>query len=171
MAHRSIHSRELCGVIRMRMLEYLWDHPLLLVGFYLNPLFREMEFITDSIKRTEFRLKVEELARKLVRKHKEQVQRLILDRFCINIDEIVSNSTNEGTDIEEIIDTPSQGQSAWRKVGGKKRPFNLFLCADSTSKVKVTLDEVSKYNLEHMDNINETQKSFGRRLCCDEILE
>ena len=37
MAHPSIYSRELCGVIRMRVLEYSWDHLLSLVGCYLNP--------------------------------------------------------------------------------------------------------------------------------------
>ena len=40
MDHPSIYSRELSGVIRMRMPEYSWDHPLLLGGCYLNHLFR-----------------------------------------------------------------------------------------------------------------------------------
>ena len=39
MARNSIYSREFCSVIRIRMLEYSWDHPLLLLGCYLSPLF------------------------------------------------------------------------------------------------------------------------------------
>ena len=41
------------------------------------------------IKGTEFRSKAEAFARKLVRNHKEQVQRLTLDGGCANIDEMV----------------------------------------------------------------------------------
>ena len=63
-AHLSIYSRELCGVIRMRMLEYWWNHPLLLVGCYLNPLFREIEFMTGNVKRTEFHSKADAKAQK-----------------------------------------------------------------------------------------------------------
>ena len=160
MAHPSIYSREFCGVIRLRMLEYSRDHPFLPVRCCLDPLFREMEFISDTVKRTDFHSKAEEFAQKLVRKHKEQVQRLTLDTVCINVNEIVSNSTNKDTVMEEIIDTLSQGPSARRNVGGKKRPFELFLCADSALKFRVTLDKVSKYNLVHMENICDTRKKF-----------
>ena len=79
-----------------------------------------------------------------MRKRKGQVQSLTMDGLCIDVDEMVPNSTNEDTDMAEIIDTLSEGPSVWRNVGVKKRTFELFPCADSTSKVKVTLDEVSK---------------------------
>ena len=42
-----------------------------MMGYYLNPVLREMEFITDDVKRVDFRSKAEGVARKLVRKHKE----------------------------------------------------------------------------------------------------
>ncbi len=42
LAHLSTYSREFCRVIRERLVTNAWDHPLLLVGCYLNPLFREI---------------------------------------------------------------------------------------------------------------------------------
>ena len=56
MGQPSIYSRKLCRVLYEVMMRLSVEHPLLLLGAYLNPLFREMEFIP------------EELARKLLRK-------------------------------------------------------------------------------------------------------
>ena len=68
----SIYSRELCCAIRDKLHQMAWDHPLLLVGCYLNPLFREMEFIHNPTMRVEYRSKAEDFDRKLTRKHKER---------------------------------------------------------------------------------------------------
>ena len=38
----SIYSREICRVLHLKLLENAWDHPLLLVGCYVNAIFREM---------------------------------------------------------------------------------------------------------------------------------
>ena len=129
-----------------------------------------MEFITDILKRTELRSKAEEFARKLVRKHKEQVQRLILDGGCVNVDEMVSNSNNEDTDIRDIIDTPFQGPSARRKVE-EKRDLSTFSCA-------TTRHRKSKFHTTKFQStiwytwtiFLKLKKNFGRRLCGNEVL-
>ena len=41
----STYSRELPRVLRTKVLQKQWDHSLLLVGCYLNPLFREMDLL------------------------------------------------------------------------------------------------------------------------------
>ena len=50
-AHPSVYSREMCRALREELLRNSRDHPLLLLGCYLNSIFREMEFIEDSVKR------------------------------------------------------------------------------------------------------------------------
>ena len=71
----STYSPESCRILRIKLLRKQWDHPLLLVGCYLNLVFREMEFIEDRVKRSDHRSKAEEFARKLVRRYKEQQRR------------------------------------------------------------------------------------------------
>ena len=66
-AHPSVYSRAIYRVLREELLRNSWDHPLQLLGSYLNPIFLEMEFLEESLKRKERREKAEEFARKLVR--------------------------------------------------------------------------------------------------------
>ena len=61
-----------------------------------------------------------------MRKHKEQVQRRQLDGGYVSVDEMVSNSNNEDTDMEEIIGKPFQRPPSRRNVGGKKETFRSF---------------------------------------------
>ena len=63
----SIYSRKLCWNLRSYLVEEKWTHPLLLVGCYLNPLFREIEFIPEVIEKQEHRPKDKDFAWKLVR--------------------------------------------------------------------------------------------------------
>ena len=44
----SLCSRELCRVLAAKLHENRWDYQLMLVGSYLNPLFREMDFVADA---------------------------------------------------------------------------------------------------------------------------
>ena len=63
LAYPSVYSRDLARVLLERMLNHVWDHPLLLAGCFLNPLFREFEFIPDSTLRIDYRLKAMEFTR------------------------------------------------------------------------------------------------------------
>ncbi len=65
LAHPSVYSRELSSVMRNCLYAVKWDHPLLLVECFLNPLFLEMEFIVDTHQRAEYRTKAEKCARGL----------------------------------------------------------------------------------------------------------
>ncbi len=60
----SIYSREICTVMGDRMMKQRWEYPLLLVGCYLNPWFREIEFVRDENLRPKYRSKAEEFTRK-----------------------------------------------------------------------------------------------------------
>lgn len=54
------------------------DHPLLLLGFYLNATFCEVELISDFAMGSEYRPKAEEFARRMVPKTpKRQVDHVI----------------------------------------------------------------------------------------------
>ena len=71
LAYPLIYSRELCKFIRFKLLQRSWDHHLFLVGCYLNPIFREMDFISDPIRRLNLRLKAEDFTQKMICKQKE----------------------------------------------------------------------------------------------------
>ncbi len=58
-AHISIYFRESCRVLRNKVLPNSWVHPILGIGCYLNPAFREMKFISDTAKQMDLRLKAE----------------------------------------------------------------------------------------------------------------
>ena len=68
----SVYSRELCRVLAAKLRENRWDHSFMLAGSFLNPLFREMEFIADARLRLEKRSKAESFAPKLIRKLKDK---------------------------------------------------------------------------------------------------
>ena len=121
MDHPSIYSRELCSILRMRMLEYSCDHPLLIIRCFLNTMVQETELIADNVKSAEFRSKAGVKAQRASLTS-------TLGRVCISVDEMISSSTNEGSYMEEIIDTPSQGPSAGRNVRGEK-DLSSFSCA------------------------------------------
>ena len=55
--------RDLGQYLRMQ----LKNHLLLLVGCYLNPLIREIEFVADPVACLNLRMKAEEMTRKLAR--------------------------------------------------------------------------------------------------------
>lgn len=49
----SIYSRKLCLTLHNYLVDKEWAHPPPFVGYYLNPIFREMEFIPEMIKKQE----------------------------------------------------------------------------------------------------------------------
>ncbi len=63
LAHPSIYSREVCRLLHEKLQQNSWDHPLPLLGCILNPVFREIEFIQDTVRRMDYRSKAEEFAR------------------------------------------------------------------------------------------------------------
>ncbi len=149
LAYPSIYPRELCRVLRMKLIQKPWDHPLLLVGYYLNPMFREMELIGA---------KAEEITRKLVRKLKEEERRASASStIVLDENENDTNGTQESHDEEEISGDTS---SLFSGVVGKQRPFDLLKCADRVPKRNQTLDEVSKYNMVSLNCVRKTRKEF-----------
>ena len=133
-AHPSVYSREMCRVLLEELLRNSWDHPLLLLlGCYLNPIFREMEFIEESVKCKKCREKAEEFARKLVRMRR-------LGNFPGDQSEPIRGSSLYLLDVD---DYDEMEKSFDYNVGGKKRPFDLRDCVDSVQSEKVYLDEVS----------------------------
>ena len=103
-----------------RVMKQRWDHPLLLVGCYLNLWFRELEFIRDEHLRPEYRSKAEEFARKLVRQQKERIRVRDQEGVSIDVDEMVpceQSPTSRGTD--SIVCGISSSENA-RTVGGRK---------------------------------------------------
>ena len=94
---------------------------LLFLRAYLNPLFREMEFISDMKKRSEHRLKAEEFAIKMLRKSILKKPVTVEDATQINDVGLLVSSLESGvTDHSES-----------NNKGGRKRPFNLMERADS----------------------------------------
>ncbi len=55
---------------------------------------------------------------------------------------------------------PDDSSSLMPNVGGKKRPFDLFLSTDTVPKSTHTLDEVSKYNMVSLDFVTRTRKEL-----------
>ena len=152
LAYPSVYSRELCEVAQQKLMQKSWYHLLLLVGCYLNPLFQEMEFIEETVHRAELRSKAEEFAKRLVRKHKP------MERTAYaHVNTRFRNGASSSGEVEEVSIDKSGSQS---RVGGKKRSFDEFKCADKVPNRKQTLDEVSKYNMASIDCIRQTQKEF-----------
>ena len=125
-----MYSRKLCRVLRLRIREIDWDHPLLLVGCYLNSLFPEMESIDNDMRRTECRSAAEEFARKLVRRQKDRLQRLSLRDSVIDLAETVPDSVENTVNVRDVPRN-TENSSSSANVGGKKRPFSLRECADT----------------------------------------
>ena len=119
LAFPSIYSRELCSDMLIKLLEKQWEHPLLLVGCYLNPMFREMEFVEDRARRLDYWSKAEEFARKLVRKHKKKRRRSNVPSSIVieGNDEISTGGPHHLSDVQEISE---QKSSIGRTVSGKK---------------------------------------------------
>ena len=137
MSQPSIYSRELCRILYEVMMSLSIEHPLLLLDAYLNPLFREMEFIPDMKKRSELRLKAEEFTRKLLRKSILKKPMPVEDAMQID---------DEGPLVSKL-ESGTAAYSKRTKIGGRKRPFNLKDCTDSVQDEGGKLDEVSSYNL------------------------
>ncbi len=114
-----------------------------------------MESISDTSKRLELRSKAEEFARKLVREYKERFRIDSISSKCIEFDGADSvRSEVEINNLESMV-SYSDGGSNENRIGGKKRPFELFRSADSVAQETATLDEVLKYNLLRLDDLQE----------------
>ena len=159
-AKPSIYSRELCRVLYQHLTSKTIDHPLLLIGCYLNPLFREMEFISNERLRIDYRSKAEGFTRKLVRKRKQNLQNTKPLNHCIDLEETGPVDTNE----DEILTTINYKNSCElhrvQKIGGKRRTFDLMDCADSKPPNVNSLDEISLYNLLVVDHLVEERQKF-----------
>lgn len=99
----------------------------------LKPNVCEIEFIEYRAMRLDCQSKAEELARKLVRKHKDQHQRSNAPSSIVieGDDESCRDGPHQLSYMQEISE---QNYSTGHTVDGKKRPFELFLCADSIPK-------------------------------------
>ena len=148
-AHPSVYSREISRVLREELLSNSWDHPLLLLGSYLDPIFRKMEFIEESVKRKEFREKAEEFARKLVRIR--GLRTLPGDQS-----EPIRGSSLYLFDVDDYDEAE---KSLDYNVGVKNRPFVLLDCVDSVHSEKVCL-KVSKYNSLRVKYLREARNKF-----------
>ncbi len=130
--------------------------------YYLNPVFREMEFITDDVKRVDFRSKAEEFSRKLVRKHKEKICTHSLSRECINIETTFPEHGSNEQDVSESTENLAEEIADTRRIRGKKRLFDLLLCADSVPTEVTIMDKVSNYNLLRVNHLPETSAALMR---------
>ena len=88
-AYHSAYSRALTRVIHERMLNHVWYHPLLLVGCFLNPLFRDFEFIPDNTYHTDYRSKAMDFTRTLCGK-----EMLLIEQFAEKKDAIFIDSSD-----------------------------------------------------------------------------
>ena len=122
-------SRKLCCVSCPKLLQKQWDHSLLSLGFYFNPLFREMEFIEDRLNRSDHRSNAEEFAWKLVRNYKGLQRRSNAASSIVHEDNDNSN-VNDTADVQGF---DANSYSKESRVGGK-RQFGLFLRTDSVPK-------------------------------------
>lgn len=154
MEQPSVHSRDLSRVLQERLDENESDDPLLLPGCYLNPRFREMEFVSNDGLRAEFKFKAEEFARKLGRKSKERVRMNSFGDDVLDVDEIGPE------DMSSEIDVRLPNSVSSNRIGGKKRTFDLFKYADTVFTGQQILDEVSKYNMLGVDHLRQDQKNF-----------
>ena len=136
------------------------DHPLLLIGCYMNPLFQGMEFISGERLRMGYHSKAEELKRKLIRKHKIHL--------------LNTKSLNDWVDVEEKgpLDEDEDGTVTARnhenscqlqivqKGAGKKRVFDLMNFADSKLSNFKSLGELFLSNLLVVDHLVEDRQKF-----------
>ncbi len=147
LAHPSVYSRELCSVVRDSSYAVKRDHPLLLVGCFLNLLLREMEHIVDTHQRAEYRTKAEEFARKLARNQKEHLDRFGASKPSVGLKAMISEPDSAVQVHDEAIYSRNNEVGTKGNVGGKKRPFDLHECTNSVPNDPQTLDEVSMYNM------------------------
>ena len=156
MVQPSVYSRKLSELVKNHLKILLHHHPLLLFGCYMNPVFRESEFIEDVTLRAEYRSRAEEFARKLSRKY--QMKNQLPHRFesPINID-----SNEELEPPSNGFSTVSRGRNRMvpspNQVSGKKRSFDLMECSDSAQIDLRSLDEVCMYNLVQIGTIPGTR--------------
>ncbi len=123
-----------------------------------------MEFITDDIKRVEFRSKAEEFARKLVRKHHEKSRTHSLRTECVNLKTTVTEHGSNEQDVGESTENLAEVIARTRRIGGKERPFYLLSCTDAVPPEVAILDEVFKYNLLGEDHFPETRAALMMHL-------
>lgn len=112
--------------------------------------FREIKFVNNPIVRANYWSKAQGFARKLVRKQKERADE---EQIVFNTVEI-----DEFDDDEDDMMISSSNRA--RSVGGKKQPFDVFMCADSVPKQNRIIEEVSKYNRVPLDSIARRSKEF-----------
>ena len=155
LAYPSIYSRDLCKVIRFKLLQRSWDQPLLLVGYYLNPILREMYFNLDPTRHINLRSKADKFPRKMIRKQKERAEVTENTSGTVEIDE----SDRSDNDVFTSSSDLGNGSLSHLKFRRKKRPFDVFMCVDSVTKQNRTLDEVSKYKLARSIQLLEPAKS------------
>ena len=74
MVRPPVYSRKLSELVKDHRKRQLYHHPLLLLGWYMNPVFPQLEFIEDVTLRAEHRSRAEEFARKLSRKYQMKNQ-------------------------------------------------------------------------------------------------
>ncbi len=154
LAHPSTHSRGLCGKLRNYLSAKEMDHPLLLVGRYLNPLFWSMEYILGTRQRAKYRSKAEDFTRKLLRKEKEKTGIQNVDMGPIEVDEDCPTESNMD-DIGGILDS-----SQSRRVVGLKRTFETMARADTQPRNVQRLDEIWLYNFLQLGHSTEERKKF-----------
>lgn len=157
-SHPSIYSRKLSRILRYYSRMKPLDHPLLLIGSYLNSIFREMEFISDVRVKTEYRAQAEEFTRKVVRKNKLRDRRNAKHTETTYFDciTIVDNGSDD-----ENMGPSNPVLSSVSAVGGTKRPFDVFEPTDSAPIDNRNLDEVSLRNLVHLDGTIRERKKYA----------
>ena len=152
MVQPSIYSKILCRQLVQYLRMSLKPHPLLLVGCYLNPLFRSMEFVPEITTRRNMRMKAEEFTRKLARPHLINVPHphSLFGDGTIDIDGLSRSSSENG---------PNQ-QTQQQTLCGQKRSFSLIDFADSEPTPRTDNDEISIYNDMNLTNIKQMGTAF-----------
>ena len=155
MVQPSIYSKLLCQNLGQHLQDTLKPHPLLLVGCYLNPLFRGFEFVSDEKTRSEMRSKAEEMTRKL-------------SRHFLNSPSVINGDNEEPieniSEYQDEIEMSSPNGPNYNSIGssviGKKRTFSLIDLADSGREQNKPLGEVSVYNLMNLAHVKEEGQRF-----------
>ena len=159
LAYPSVFPRALARVMHEHMLKHVWDHPLLLVGCFFNPLLREFEFISDSTHCTGYWSKAMEINRTLCRKQMILIERFAGRNDALSIDSSDSEDKTIRTTRKSGQQTCTQGSSS-RTVGGKERSFDLFAWVNSILSETQKQDEVLRCMNCSLEHISQARKSF-----------
>ena len=105
-------------------------HPLVMAGCFMNPLFREFQFLEDPSKRQKYREGGEAMVRSII--------------ACQKSDSIASSDRNPRGQLNHAIDHLETDDQP--NVVGRKRTYSLLEYADSHFESTTIVDEVSRYN-------------------------